>query len=132
MAGFNRCLGSPDETHVGMLSCAVWAQINHLGSKLKKTSRSCDETVRHPRKILETIPGHPATWNDKTIILCYELMRGVHEVKLFNDCKLNLLEHDEAGEVIEQHHQGAWFMVDNGHLAWSNTIPTMKHAVACK
>ena len=29
MAGFNGCIGSSDATHIGMLSCAAWAQIMH-------------------------------------------------------------------------------------------------------
>ena len=107
MAGFNRCLGSSDATHVGMLSCAVWTQINHLGPKLKTTSCSCDATVTHCRKILGTEFGHPPTWNDKTIILRNELIRGAHEGKLFNDHKFTLLECDAAGEVVEQQHQSA-------------------------
>ena len=36
IAGFNGCLGSSDETHVGMLACAFWAQINHIGPKMKR------------------------------------------------------------------------------------------------
>ena len=35
VAGFNGCLGSSDATHARMLSCAVWAKINCLGTKLK-------------------------------------------------------------------------------------------------
>ena len=60
------------------------------------------------------------------------MIRGVHEGKLFNDYKFNLLEYDAAGEVVEIKYQGAWFMVDNGYLAWSTTIPPMKHAVTYK
>ena len=47
MAGFNGYLGSSDATHIGILSCAVWAKINHLGPKLKTPSRSHDTTVTH-------------------------------------------------------------------------------------
>ena len=50
----------------------------------------------------------------------------------FNDHKFTLLEHDAAVEVVEQQHQGAWFMVDNGHLKWSTTTPQMIHAVTQK
>ena len=45
MDGFNRYLGSTDSTHIGMLLCAFWVKINHLGPKLKMPSRSYDGTV---------------------------------------------------------------------------------------
>ena len=47
MAGFNGCLGSSDATYVGMLSCSIWAQINHKGTKLKIPSRACNATAMH-------------------------------------------------------------------------------------
>ena len=46
--------------------------------------------------MLGTTSGHPATWNDKTIILCDELIRGVHEGKLIDDCEFILLECDAS------------------------------------
>ena len=83
MTGFNECLGSTDEIHVGMLSCSVWAKINYVGHELKTSSRSCDATVTHVRQTLGTTSRHPATWNDKPIISCDKLIRGVHEGKFF-------------------------------------------------
>ena len=79
-----------------MLSCAVWAKINHLGPKLKTPSHSRNATVTHCLQMLGTTSGHPATWNDKTIILCDELIRGVHEGKLFDDGEFILLECDAS------------------------------------
>ena len=61
IAGYNGCIGSSDATHVGMLSCAVWAQINHLGHKLNIPSCTYNATVTHCRQILSTISDHPAT-----------------------------------------------------------------------
>ena len=52
-------------------------------------------------KTLGTGPGDPVTWNDKTITLHDELIRGVHDGKLFNDHKFTLFEHDEVGEMVE-------------------------------
>ena len=89
MAVLNGCLGSSDATHVGMLSCTFWAQINHIAPKLKTPSRLNNATVTHFRQTLGTTSGHPVTWNDKTIISCNELIRGAHEGKLFDDLQIH-------------------------------------------
>ena len=67
-AGFNGCMGSSDATHVGMLACPQWAQTEHKGFKLNIPSRTYNVTVDHTRKVIGTTCGHPATWNDKTIV----------------------------------------------------------------
>ena len=90
MDGFNGCLGSLDETHVGMISCAVWAQGNHLVPKLKTPSRAYDASVTYCRQKLGSKYGHLTVCNDKTIFLCAGLIRGAHEVKLFNDYEFTL------------------------------------------
>ena len=90
-AGFNGCIGSTDATHVGMLSCASWAAIAHKGHKLNIPSRSYNATVSHCRQILGTTCGHPSTWNDKSIILYDELVRGVHEGEVFDNYTFKLL-----------------------------------------
>ena len=100
MAGF-KCIGSTYENHVRVISCSVWTKINYLGPKLKKPSRSRNASVTHSLQTLGTTSGNPVTWNNKTIILCDESIRGVHEGNLFNNHKYTLLEHDEAGEVVE-------------------------------
>ena len=132
MAGFNGCLGSSHANRVGMLLCAIWAQIHHLGHKLKIPSRTYNATVTHCRQILGSASGNPAKRNDKTIILYDELIRGVHEDKLFNDYKVILLKYDATGEVVKIKYHGTWLMVDNGYLAWSTNIPPMKHTVTYK
>ena len=65
LAGFNGCIGSSDATHVGMLSCAAWAQVLNKGYKLNMPSRTYNMTVDHSRWILGSTLGHPATWNKK-------------------------------------------------------------------
>ena len=77
LAGFSGCIGSSDGTHIGMLNCHSWATINHKGPKLNIPSRTYNTTVTHTRQILGTTFGHPATWNDKTIVLYDELLKGV-------------------------------------------------------
>ena len=129
LAGFNGCMGSSDGTHVGMLCCPSWAFINHKGFKLAIPSRNYNATVTHWKQILGSTCGHPGTWNDKSIVLFDELIQGVHEGKLLADKEFKLFELNKDGIVEEICYQGAWFIVDNGYLNWSTTIPPMKHPV---
>ena len=125
-AGFNGCIGSSDATHVGMLSCAIWAKIMHKGFKLNIPSRTYNMTVTHSRKILGSTLGHPATWNDKTLQLYDELLCGVRDSVLHDTFEFMLYDIDEEGNVIEVPYKGVWFMVDNGYLSWSCTVPPIK------
>ena len=126
LAGFSGCIGSSDGTHIGMLNCHSWATINHKGPKLNIPSRTYNTTVTHTRQILGTTFGHPATWNDKTIVLYDELLKGVKNGTLFEDYEFILFEYDSTGNIIEVCYKGVWFMVDNGYLSWSNTVPPLK------
>ena len=83
-------MGSSYATHAGMLSCASWDLINHLGHELNIPSLTYSATVTHCRKILGTACDYPATWNNATIVLYDDLIRGFHESKLFDDFKFTL------------------------------------------
>ena len=112
-----------------MLSCAVWVRINHLGHILNIPSYTYNATVTHCRKILGTTCSHPVTWNDKTIILYDDFVRGIHEGKLFENNEFTLFEYDASGNIEKVKYQGVWIMVDNGYLDCSTTISPMKHSV---
>jgi hypothetical protein len=127
LAGLNGCLGSGDGTHVGMQQCPNWAKVNHTGFKLAIPSRNYNATVTHYHQILGTTCGHPGTWNDKTLVLFDELIRGVHEGKLYSDYEFQLYELDANNKQRLVTYQGAWFIVDNGYLDWSCTVPPLKH-----
>ena len=127
LAGFNGAVGSSDGTHIGMLSCPCWATNNNKGHKLAVPSRNFNTTVAHTRQILGTTCGHPGTWNDKTLILFDDLIRGVQDGKYLSENEFNLLELDEEGNEIEVTYKGAWFIVDNGYLNWSCTVPPLKN-----
>ena len=131
-AGFPGCIGSSGATHVGMLKCHSWATINHKGHKLNVPSRTYNTTVSHTRQILGTTFGHPSTWNDKTVILYDEVVRNVKTGHLFNDHEFTLLEYDKEGNIVAVLYSGVWFMVDNGYLSWSCTVPPLKHATTYK
>ena len=117
-AGFNGCIGSTDATHVPMLSCAAWAQIVHTGSKMKIPCRTYNVTVSHSRQILGSTLGHPATFNDKTLIMFDRLLTNIHNDKLRKDHVFTLLEKNDQNEIVEVTYVGAWFIVDNGYLNW--------------
>lgn len=131
-AGFNGCIGSGDATHVGMLSCASWATIQHKGHKLHIPSRSYNITVSHSRQILYSTSGHPSTWNDKSIVLFDTLIRGVHDGDIHSDYEFELLEYDNNGNIVKVIYKGVWFIVDNGYLSWSCTVPPEKDPVSYK
>ena len=126
-AGFNGCIGSSDGTHIGMLCCPSWAFHNHKGYKLAIPSRNYNATVAHWRQILGSTFGHPGTWNDKSLILFDDLIKNIHEGKLFANNEFKLFELDKDGNVVEITYLGVWFLVDNGYLDWSTTVPPMNN-----
>ena len=128
MAGMNGCLGSSDATYVSMLKLSSWASIGHKGFKLNLPARTYNLTVSHSKQILSTTTGHPATWNDKTIVLFDQLLCGVHNGDLFDKNEFTLYEYDTNGNIVEVKYKGCWFMVDNGYLSWSCTVPPVKDA----
>jgi hypothetical protein len=130
LAGFNGCGGSTDGTHVGMLQCPSWASVNHGGHKLATPSRNYNVTVTHAHQILGTTCGHPGSWNDKTLIMYDELIRGVNEGKHYSNNEFKLLEINKDKEEVEVTYKGVWFIVDNGYLDWSCTVPPMKNPIS--
>ena len=128
LAGFNGCIGSSDATHIPMLRCPQWAQNTHKGFKLNFPARTYNVTVDHSRRILGSTSGHPGTWNDKTLVLFDDLIYQVKNGIIPDDFGFKLFETDTHGEVIEVHYKGVWFMVDNGYLSWSCTVPPDNNA----
>ena len=57
-------------------------------------------------------------------------MRGVNDGIKFQDNEFKLFEYDTNNNVIEVTYKGAWFMVDNGYLSWSCTVPPIKDGVS--
>ena len=79
LTGFNGCISSTDVTHIGMMNCAEWARMLHEGFKLCISSRTCNTTVAHVRQTLGSTCGHPATYNDKTVMIFDKLARNVND-----------------------------------------------------
>ena len=78
MAGFDGAIRSTDATHI--LCFIDYKRANlHKGFKLCGTARTYNMTVNHRRRILFTTHGHPSRWNDKTLQIFDEFMRGIME-----------------------------------------------------
>jgi hypothetical protein len=125
-AGFHGAMGSSDATHIMLERCFYAQRQAHIGFKMTHPARTYNMTVNHRRRILHTTPGHPARWNDKTVVLFDDFIRGIHEGKYLSDVEFELYEKDDNGAVFSVKYRGAWVLVDNGYLAWSTTIPPMK------
>ena len=125
-AGFNGCIGSSDATHVGMLACPQWAQTEHKGFKMNFPSRTYNVTVDHTRKVMATTCGHPASWNDKTVVMFDPLLTKLKDGYIPDNFEFVLLEYDKDGNIVEVIYSGVWIMVDNGYLSWSCTVPPVK------
>lgn len=125
LAGMHGCIGSTDATHI-ILEKVSYAQSQlHKGFKLGQTARTYNLTVNHRRRILSTTRGHPARWNDKTLILFDTFARGIQEGSL-DECGFTLLERNNRGEVVSRRYRGVWLVVDNGYLSWPTTVPPFK------
>ena len=129
MAGMHGAIGSMDACHVTVEKCSHRLKQNHLGGKSKQTCRSYNLTCNHRRHILHTTGGHPARWNDKTIVMYDELARGLKNGTILQDNLFELFEKASDGSIITVKYCGAWLLVDNGYLNWGVTIPPMKQTM---
>jgi hypothetical protein len=60
LAGFPRCIGSCNATHVIIEKCSNRLKNQHTAKKLPGTARTYNVTVNHRRRILSTTTGHPS------------------------------------------------------------------------
>ena len=131
-SGFHGAVGSTDATHIVMEKCHHNLKQYHMSPKVKHAARTYNLTVNHRRRILSTTSGHPARWNDKTIILFDDFVRGIHEGRILQDMEFTLYEHDESGNVVSVKYCGAWILVDNGYLNWATTVAPFKNTTNLK
>ena len=125
-SGFPGCVGSTDATHVIIEKCPHKLHQIHLGYKMSYTARTYNVTVNHQRRILSTTFGHPARFNDKTLIMYDHFMTELKEGKYKDLFQFKLLDYTEGGQVIEKKYNGTYVIVDNGYHKWSVTIPPIK------
>ena len=74
--------------------------------------------------------GHPATWNDKTLVLSDDLICNVYDGNLYNDHQFRLYECDFNDKIVKVFYKGVWFIVDNDYLSLSCTVPLIKDATS--
>ena len=127
LAGMTGGLASSDASHIIWERCSFKHRQAHKGFKLSCTARTYNITVNHRRRILCSTQGHPARWNDKTLVLYDDWVRGVYEGKYLSETEFTLFEHDDtSGEIVERKYRGVWILVDNGYLDWPTTVPPIK------
>jgi hypothetical protein len=130
MAGMNGCVGSTAATHIVWHRCSYRHWQLHLGYKMSQMAQSYSLTMNHCRRILSSTSGHPARWNDKTLVVLYDdFARGIHEGKCLSEVEFVLLERDSTGNIVERKYKGVWQLVNNGYLLWSTMIPPFKTMV---
>lgn len=126
IAGLPGCVGSCDATHVVFEKIEYRLRQSHLGFKSSHTSRAFNITVNNRRRILATTTGHPARWNDKTIVLFDNFVVALAEGRVLEDNIFYLYEKSADGTIVKVPYRGAWLIVDNGYLNWPTTVPPMK------
>ena len=72
---------------------------------------------------------HPSRWNDKTLVLYDHFLNEVNDCKILDDYEFTLLEYTADGNTVSKTYKGVQFIVDNGYISWSYTIPLVKDAV---
>ena len=90
------------------------------------TARTYNITVNRHSRILSTTHGHPARFNDKTLVLFDDFVNKVKNGFYDNRHQFTLLDFDVNGKVIEVKYKGCCLIVDNGYLNWSVTVPPLK------
>ena len=125
-AGFPGCVGSTDASHVIIEKCSYRLRQLHLGYKLAHTARTYNITVNHRRKILHTTSGHPARFNDKTLVLFDHFINRLHDGKCNELHKFTLMDFGPNGEIIYTKYKGCYVICDNGYLNWSVTVLPLK------
>lgn len=125
-AGLPGCVGSMDATHVALEKCSFRLRQAHLAQKLPHAARTYNIVVNHRRRILSTTHGHPARWNDKSLVKFDPFVMGLKKKQIHQDLAFELCDYDAEGLVIRVKHRGAWLLVDNGYHRWSVTVPPIK------
>jgi hypothetical protein len=122
-AGFPKCVGSSDCTHIVTKHCQYKLKNNHLGSKSSQTTRTFNLTCNHQRRILHMANGGPGRWNDQSTVRLDTFVSGIRDGTVLDDINFKLLSRDKDGKVKTLHFSGAYLIMDNGYLNWSCTVP---------
>ena len=86
-----------------------------MGFKLSHTARTYNLTVNHWRRILSTTTGHPASFNDKTLITFDEFVNSLNNGMYDDEYEFELYNYDDNKNVIKVKYCGCWLIVGNGY-----------------
>ena len=70
--------------------CACRLRQLHLGYKLTHTARTYNLTCDHRRRIMSTTSGHPAQFNEKTLMMIERFLGDIHDGKADERCSFKL------------------------------------------
>jgi hypothetical protein len=127
IAGLPGAIGSMDATNILIDKVRYNRRQSHLGFKHSSTARTYNLVVNHRRRILGTTDGHPARWNDKTIVRFDNIAMGLKNGTLLDDDFIfELYDYDSAGNIYKAKYKGPWLIVDNGYHNWPITVPPFK------
>ncbi|KAG7362100.1 DDE superfamily endonuclease [Nitzschia inconspicua] len=128
-AGYPGCCGSMNATHVEHSKISYRNRQDHLSFKLPFTARTYNLVTSYRRRIFCTTDGHPARWNDKSLVRFDALATALHDgTSPLCDLEFELYTLDENGEVCKEKYKGVWLLVDNCCLNWGVTIPPIKES----
>jgi hypothetical protein len=130
-AGLPACVGLTDATHILLEKVEHCLRESHLGFIPSHTSRTCNIIVNHRCHILATTTGHPACWNDKTLVLFDNFVVYLNEGCHLDNVSFELYESDHVGNIEKVKYQGAWLIDHNGYLNWPVTVPPLKTSISC-
>ncbi|KAL7474962.1 LOW QUALITY PROTEIN: hypothetical protein ACHAW6_000899 [Cyclotella cf. meneghiniana] len=97
ITGLPGALGSTDATHITMWNC----EYNYAPIILSKnTMHSYNMTVNHWHCILHSTQGGPGRWNDQTMGLLENFVKGIHDDKHLQEDEFKLLEFQNGRVVL--------------------------------
>ena len=89
MAGLHGAIGSTDATHIAIEKAPTWLTHVHKSHKLNTSSRTYNLTTNHRGLILSSTSGHPASFNDKTLLLFDEFLCSLQKGKILKIMNLS-------------------------------------------
>jgi len=95
-------------------------------SKLPHAARTYNIVINHRRCILSTTQGHPARWNDKSIVKFDPFVMVLKHGDVLDDLTFELYHYNNNGNNVVCKDNAACLLVDNGYHQWSITVPPIK------
>ena len=59
-------------------------------------------------------------------------MYGVQDGDILSDFEFTLYEREAVGNIIERKYMGCWFIVDNGYIPWTTSVPPLNNGLTYK